>query len=142
MRALIAAFLFAAPTLAAPVPKELRKSGRLVGAWELTSMEQAGQVTTPAMIWRFENDRIDIRMKGDTGGPKSRTVFTRFDETTAPMEFDYDTAPEGPGRNILCIYEIRGDGLKLVMNYGDGGRPKELKAVGAAVLYVFKRVEE
>ena len=59
MRALIAACLFAAPTLAAPVPKELRKSARLVGAWELTSMEQAGQVTTPAMIWRFENDRID-----------------------------------------------------------------------------------
>ena len=127
--------------LAAPVPKELRKSDKLEGQWELVSLEARGRVVTPLkQRWRIEADKITIEGNLPNAALRPRPPLAiKVDAAASPRALDYNVGPA----QRPAIYEVDGDTLKILMNVTVADeRPKEMKPDDKTVLYVFQRVKE
>jgi len=142
MRPLIAVLLLAANASAAPVPKELKKSGSLDGLWEITAMEAFGQPRVALkQRWRIAGDTITVEQIVPNGAPRIRPhIAIKVDATTRPKSLDYNT---GKIALRLAIYEVDGDTLKILMAMTrKAERPKEMKPDETMTMYTFKRVKE
>ncbi len=143
MRAFAVVAVMAASVSAAPVPKELKKSGSLDGLWEITAMETFG-LSQPVVKqhWRIEGDKITVEQSVPNGAPRVRpAIAIKVDATATPKSLDYNTARVRATR--LAIYEVDGDSLRILMaGTGRAERPKEMKPDERMMLYTFKRVKE
>ncbi len=133
--------LTASSALAAPVPKEVLKSDKLEGLWEITLMELLGQPRVgPKQRWRFGGDSIVVEQIVPNAAARIRpAIVIKVDPAASPKALDYNL--KGPLPR-LAIYEVDGDTLKILMATQRTERPKEMKPDDSTVLYVFKRVKE
>ena len=133
MRPLALLLLFAAPVaLAAPVPKELKKSGlsRLVGSWK----QEAPDVNT----WKFSADGTAAIT--DKLGNKSVGIKFAIDPNTDPVTFDW-VCPWGKWYGVC---ELKGDAFAIYVRRSNGQptmRNMELKAAPGVEVYRFQRIE-
>ena len=131
MRPLALMLLFAAPAaLAAPVPKELRKSGlsRLVGSWK---QESPGVDNT----WKFSADGTATIT--DPMGRQTAGIKFAFDPNTDPIAFDW-VCPWGSWYGVC---ELKGDTFVTYLRSGKAAavRNTELKDPGVEA-YRFRRI--
>jgi uncharacterized protein (TIGR03067 family) len=121
------------------------KVDTLQGVWAAISVEEGGEAR-PAEVWRgtrftFKGDKLFIR--GGANAKKGEFACSfKLDRTRSPRYLDIIT-PEAGGMTLLCIYEVKGDELKVCcrLAQAEGGRPKKFETVrgSEAVLVVFKR---
>jgi uncharacterized protein (TIGR03067 family) len=122
---IILAFTLAIATLAGPPPQDTKK---IQGVWVPVKAEIGGQplkddfLTNTVLKLRFGKYEAVVGPMIDKGAYK-------LNEGAKPKTIDV-TGKEGPnaGRNIPCIYELRGDTLKVCYGLGDSGRPTEFKS--------------
>jgi RNA polymerase sigma factor (sigma-70 family) len=121
-----AALLLGAYLLAGPAGDKKGKSDKelLQGSWKLISAEMGGKKAEgeeldmmQKTLWVFKGDKLTVKFEGD---------FT-IDSTKDPKHLDY-VPRDGPEREkdktFRCIYEIKGDQLKIgVSAVPDGARP-------------------
>ena len=128
--------LLASPlALAAPVPKELRRSNAqaILGTWQLVVHSDRGQPPTPQSVkWRLEPDGKAFIMN-----PGDIAISYKLHPHDSPKGFDW----QWPTSMHLGLYAIEGDTLKVVITSVDSKiRPTELQA-GPGVIYCeFARV--
>ena len=144
MRLVTLALLLAASVAsAAPVPKEIRKAGKLDGLWEITSMEvfgKPGAILPQQHCWKIENGTITVvQAVPNAANFRRAPIAIKVDGSATPKSLDYNTGGATPRP---AIYEVDGDTLKILMNLRGNERPKEMKSDDSTVLYVFKRVKE
>lgn len=128
--------------LAAPVPKEIRKAGKLDGLWEIASIEVFGKPggIPPRQRWKIENGTITVEQIVPNAAVRPRpAIAIKVDDAVTPKSLDYNTGGATPRP---AIYEVDGDSLKIMMNLRGAERPKGMKSDDSTVLYVFKRVKE
>ena len=129
MRALAFVLLISAPAaVAAPVPKELKKTGGLEeigGAWVHPS-DGSG--------WKLEAD--GTAAIHNAGWPPKDGIRFAIDSNADPKTFDW-IAPWG---QYYGVYELKGDTLTLYLsNLAKEKRHRELKAGPGVEVYGFKR---
>ncbi len=144
MRALAILLLIAAPgAVAAPVPKELKKSDadRIVGLWTQTgSCNGGGNVNPPdGTSWKFEaGGKASIIQKG--GGAMRGDIKYAVDPAADPKAFDW-IAPWG---EWFGVYTLDGDSLTVYISSGKGKTGRNLipKTGPGIEMYSFKRIPE
>ena len=123
---LIASF----PALAAPVPKELRKSraSRIVGTW----LQDAPDVNT----WRFAADGTATIT--DRLGKKTAGIKYAIDDGADPLAFDW-VCPWGSWYGVC---ELKGDTFVTYLRSGKAAavRNTELKESPGVEAYRFRRI--
>jgi RNA polymerase sigma factor (sigma-70 family) len=113
----------------------------LQGTWTVVSAQVNGQAINPneeaAIKGKpvvFKGDKLIARHEGDY----------KLDETKTPRELDMIPS-EGPpgekGQTFRCIYELKGDDLKLTFNGPNQPRPKAFDEEGAMAL-VLRRAKQ
>ncbi len=141
MRALAFVLLIAAPAaLAAPVPKELRKSDlhRLAGTWANTGSCTGGVVIAPpdGSNWRFDTEGKAAIL--NAGQPPKEGIRFVLDSTTEPKSFDW-IAPWG---SWYGVYELKDNTFTIYLNSLGIEKRNRQAAVGPGVqMYSFKRSE-
>ena len=138
----LALLLAASVASAAPVPKEIRKAGKLDGLWEIASIEVFGKPggIPPRQRWKIENGTITVEQIVVNAAVRTRpAIAIKVDDAVTPKSLDYNTGGATPRP---AIYEVDGDSLKIMMSLRGNERPKDMKSDDSTVLYVFKRVKE
>jgi len=132
----LALLLLACPlALAAPVPKELKRTDAqaILGTWNMVKHSNNGAEPTPQNIkWRLEADgKASIMNPGDTA------IGYKLHPELSPKGFDW----QWPGSLYMGLYELDGDTLKVVITAGASTvRPTELKPAQGIIYCEFKRV--
>ncbi len=116
----LAILLFATPlALAAPVPKELKRSdeGAIVGTWRVVRYSAYNEERVlPVTLWRF-----DGAGKGQFSNHQSRQDMTYTliptENAKSPNGFDY----RWDHFMMKGLYRLDGDTLKIALN-NDGGK--------------------
>ena len=121
--------------LAAPVPKELKKTDAqaILGTWDMVSHSHNGGPAGPQTVkWRLEPEGKAFIMN-----PSDTAIAFKLHPELTPKGFDW----QWPNSMHLGLYELDGDTLKVVITAGNSTeRPTELKP-GPNVIYCeFKRV--
>ena len=139
MRSFALILLFAVPALAAPVPKELKRTdaARMIGMWVAVYEATGGHDLTNDQLWLFEPGRLYI---GGDGIPERKG--TRFE-----MELPRDGQPSRivmrRGPTLVCtgLYKFEDDNLYIV--YVSGTEcPKDFTPAGPRSIVILKRVPE
>ena len=131
MRALAFLLLIAAPTaVAAPVPKELKKSdmGLIVGVWE--------PIPANKSTWRFDADGKAAIL--NQNAPSAEGIKFAIDQTAQPKTFDWITT----WGEWYGVYDLDGDKLTIYISRKDAnkGRNLERKAGPGIEVYSFKKL--
>ncbi len=128
--------LLASPlALAAPVPKELKRTDAtaILGTWQMVVQSNSGGPATPeAVKWRLESDgKAFIMNPGDTA------IGYKLHPGLSPKGFDW----QWPTSLHMGLYELDGDTLKVVITSGASTvRPTELKPATGVIYCEFKRI--
>ena len=137
-RVAFALLLFAAPLVAAPVPKALKKAPvTLDGSWRWETQENNGKVS-PApngdfCLWRVAGDTMTLA--SEKGGMRDEPCkFVSETNADGVRTFDYTVNSNGYHRRGVC--ELDGDTLRVAWTTHD------TPAVPNGVVYVFKRVTD
>ena len=154
--ALLLPLAFAASAVAAPVPKEIKKTvPKLDGTWEVTEwFSQGNKINSSVTIrWTVDGEKLTIQrsnVKG-VGGLGGRAVSYSLvpvkDGPANALDYTLTYPNGGPApRSYPAVFEMDGDTLKVCYsssnpNGGAPERPTECKAAVGNILYVFKRVE-
>ena len=141
MRGLIVTLLLTPFASAAPVPKEVKKGVALEGTWEVVEFQMLGQVTNAysGARWKIGKDSMDIEYTATSGLAPVSNKRNATDTTTTPNSMDYTNYLV---QDRKAIFEIDGDKLTLCIPTDPPDRPKEFKANGTNLFYIFKRVKE
>ena len=135
MRSFALILLFAAPTLAAPVPKELKyrsDAACYVGTWDTVVSESNGKPYSKAR-WTFD-DKLKMTSNPLPGGVGGTSIWIiKIDPKQTPKTIDIGSYPG--------IYEIDGDDIKIAYTLG-GPRPTEVKSGNGVYYSVLRRVPE
>jgi uncharacterized protein (TIGR03067 family) len=128
--------LLAAPlVLAAPVPKELKRTDEqaILGMWDMVAHSSNGAPATPQTVkWRLESDG-----KAFILNPGESAIGYKLHPELSPKGFDW----QWPGSLHLGRYQLEGDTLKVVITSGASTvRPTELKPAADVIYCEFKRV--
>lgn len=120
-----------------PVLKDLQ------GRWQLTEFELGGgklsadEVKKLDWVLVIEGNRFSYWQKGKTGSSGRIAVdASQEPPTLVRVETDRD--------NDLwtwCLYELKGDALRLCQDVKGKGRPKEFKATADTTVVTFTRVK-
>jgi uncharacterized protein (TIGR03067 family) len=116
-----------------PSEKDLKL---LNGTWKVVSMVHNGKDIPNAEDHGITFDGENVTIKEPNGGSKGKC--TRLDPTKDPKEIDL--TPDGGGKKLQGIYELKGDELKLCLTRSDE-RPSrfESKEGSNSRLVVLKR---
>src|SRR5262245_16466269 len=106
-----ALFFIAALALAAAAQPDRKDAGRdeareLEGKWDLASRVEDGKVEEGRGTFVFKDDQVTFQV----GGGKERAVPFKLDTKKSPKWIDM-----GPKGEILGIYELKGDMLRLCL---------------------------
>ena len=139
LRALLVALLTAALAGAAPVPKELKKSGdSLEGLWwEARFNDTVHPDASSARRFSFNKDgTAGIHQ---TAGAKPYEYTYAVDRQTVPPSFTWESVS---GREkYRAVYRIEGDTLSIVFVEATKPLPREVKNGASTVYYELKRVK-
>ena len=149
MRTLLALFLFAAPLVAAPVPKALKKRPALDGVWQVVEWHSgnAQLQLTDEVLWKIDGETLAVEGK-NTATPAgfvanaNRTM--KKPEGGADNAIDYTILPTDGSRPSFrpSVFEVDGDTFTICLtDTHNGPRPAECKPSGDTVTYVLKRVD-
>jgi uncharacterized protein (TIGR03067 family) len=113
------------------------------GTWQMQTAELAGK-EFPEEIRK----NTKLVLKGDTYlvtiGKESDEGKCKVDSGKTPKELDI-IGGKGPnqGKTFLCIYELKGDTLKVCYDLSGKGRPKEFKTSPGTQLFLvtYQRVK-
>jgi uncharacterized protein (TIGR03067 family) len=124
-------------TVAAPGPKDKEKDKtpqKLDGAWVVEKIEGKGDKKEGEVTFTFADGKISIK-----AGGRDRAEDAAYTADAAKKPAEIDIKP-GKGQDVLGIYEIDGDTLKICFSAG-GARPTEFKADEGSrtILVVLKR---
>lgn len=130
--------LLLALSLAAPVPKEIKKADdttTLLGKWETVTADYSGKPGMTGAVFRFDADGA-----GGVTPPMTPTEISAkytLDSTSNPKRFEWAL---GSGGKSIGTYELNGDVLKVA--FGSNGKQPANAAPGADVsFYEMKRVK-
>ncbi len=120
--------------------EEKKELAKFLGAWAAESIQIGPKKTPDESVKLFK-----LMVEGDvwiarTSGEKRSKI--RLDPTKTPKELDLIDEVGGKERVIRCIYEFKGDTLRVCRPYMqiDAARPKKIEASGDFVgLTVWKR---
>lgn len=141
MRPLVVLLLVALPTLAAPVPKGLKKAPpqKPDGVWLLIEFSSDGAVPAPpksmALDWVIEGEFIHVGAKVEPAhGAKGPPNFTIVDQDRPNLR---------KWGSLPATFEVDRDGDTLRCCYAHDGRKEltECKPDKGIHYYVFKRVK-
>jgi uncharacterized protein (TIGR03067 family) len=133
-------FLIASFALAAAAQPDRKDAGKdeareLEGKWNIASLVEDGKVEEDRGTYVFKGDQVTFQI----GGGKERTGPFKLDTKKSPKWIDM-----GPKGEILGIYELKGDMLRLCILAGPGKkRPAEFKSTreGGETLIELKRAK-
>jgi uncharacterized protein (TIGR03067 family) len=147
VRTLVALLLFAAPLLAAPVPKALKAKppASLDGRWKMESQEANGKSGPPSErdynTWVVAGDTMHLVRDGDAtkeGVYPCRFVSDPRDD--GPRTFEYKVDQNGYHRRGVC--ELDGDTLRVAFSGDANTRPAAVQSSDTVTVYTFKRVPD
>lgn len=149
MRPALALLLIAAPLIAAPVPKALKRPpASLDGRWRVESHEENGRVMPPPKgdynLWVVAGDTMQLVREGDTtkeGVYPCRFVSEPRDD--GPRTFEYKVDSNGYHRRGVC--ELDGDTLRVAFGStadAAGQPPAAVKSGDGVTVYTFRRVTD
>ena len=127
--------------LSAPAPKEIPKkeSPKIEGEWLIQSAEGGEGKKIENVKFQFVDGKVLV-FEGKRDKPEE-AKFT-VDYTKKPCEINIDPSRGNlKEEQVLGIFEIDGDTLKLCFPKGGGERPKEFKGEGKNVFVTFKRLK-
>jgi len=138
--------LTVALVIAAPAPPEDKKdTDKIQGTWTVVSYK-VGKLKFSEedvkMTWVFKDDRLTIK---DNGNGEEGKIKIKMDSTRKPKTIDMISEAKTPdGKQILGIYELKDDDLKVCYGKEGGERPTEFatKAGSETTLIVLKREKE
>lgn len=114
----------------------LGRADELQGVWKPVEVELGGTKLPEAVFaaWRLELGKGTYALKG-AESPDSGTV--KVDTTKKPLTMDV-TGTDGPnkGKTFPCIYELKGDVLKICYDLSGKKRPEEFKTEKGTKLYL------
>ena len=137
MRTLLAFTLLGVSALAAPVPKELKRS-KIDGPWKVESLQLFGNA--PAFdendcYWTIgEDGALTRRGILNKDVPVASTVRLTFDFATNDFEY------RDPSTVFLGKFELSGDTLKLCLAKQGGERPSAVAPGASTYLWTLKRL--
>lgn len=144
MKTIVAiALLTAGISPAAPLPKELRNRSDdelIVGNWQVerTSIdgnEMRGKKNRKLII-RF--DTKGMRTVSDKEEVLNSGNYS-LDQSLAPRRIKWRT---WEGTELLCLYEMKDDKLKLVFVHGSAEIPKNLEPAKNLTIYTLSRIKD
>jgi uncharacterized protein (TIGR03067 family) len=149
--ALVVAAFASAATVAAPVPKDLKKKEvKLDGTWEVVEYHTNGVKvnSTVTIKWVIDGQNLTIE-RAAKGGAIGRPVNVSYSlvrpEGGAANALDYVlTYNNGanPPRTMPGVFELDGDSLKFCWSTAvSGDRPAGCAPAQGNFLYVFKRAD-
>lgn len=138
MKSFAVLMLFAAPALAAPVPKELKNNSSVEGLWWEARFNDTVN-SDPAKARRFSFNKDGTAGIHSTAGAKPHEYTYAVDTTTVPPSFTWNGA--GGRENYRAVYRIEGDTLFIVFENATSPLPKEVKRGLGQVYYELKRVK-
>jgi len=109
----------------------------LKGNWKVVSMVHNGKDLPNAEDHGITFDGENVTIKEPNGESKGKC--TRLDPAKDPKQIDL--TPDGGGKKLQGIYELKGDELKLCLTRSDSERPSrfESKEGSNSRLVVLKR---
>jgi uncharacterized protein (TIGR03067 family) len=112
------------------------KAADLQGTWKPVEIELGGVKLPEAAFaaWSLELGKGTYSLKG-AESPDSGTV--KVDASKNPATMDV-TGTDGPnkGKTFPCIYELKGDTLRICYDLSLKSRPKEFKTEKGTKLYL------
>jgi len=142
MRIAIVLLFAVSLSVAAPVPKEVKKSDAelLEGQWEVVMQDRGDGPKAPTgdvakYLWVFKEGKLHVGKAGDEGPPR----VLKLDPTASPKELDFGW---GEAAMNPAIYKIDEDTLTICHGWHGQKRPTEFKGEGDGKrdCYVLKRV--
>jgi uncharacterized protein (TIGR03067 family) len=135
--ALVFASLAVTVAMAAQETANDKDKKALQGKWKVVSITRGPDILTPTdRYWAFEGEIV----KTNTAEKPVSSTFT-IDAGKSPKAIDMKYKELG---SRLCIYELKGDDLKLcLIDVSGAPRPKEFSSTdkNGQTLMVFKRVK-
>jgi uncharacterized protein (TIGR03067 family) len=129
----------ALPSVAAPVPKGIKKTAppTVVGEWREMTADADGQPIEPptGYTWRFDADGTATVI-----WPNGTAVAAEYklDPAQTPSTYDW-TLPQHNAR-FVGVYELKGDTLRSAVVSAGQERPTEVRPGGKAEYRVFVRL--
>lgn len=139
MRTAVALFFAVSLSMAAPVPKVVKKADDatlLEGRWESVTIDTGGGTRADTTWWLDVKDGKLSTGCGKTTGYVGRTV--KLDPTATPKQIDIDDLS---GNFILTVYQLEGDTLTWSESSSNTRRPPALETTGGFNVFVFKRAK-
>ena len=137
--------LLAAVSVAAPVPKALKKSATLDGRWEATTLRASGNAfnRSDPWVWDIDGDAVTRHLRQKDGsllGDGTATLVRP--DAMQPFEVDY-LVPSGK-ESVLFRARVEVSGDELVINFANVNdpRPPDMTELKNGYFYRFKRVEK
>ncbi len=143
------AILSVSPLLAAPVPKEVKKTAKMDGIWEVTERHLSGirDDSMSPIRWTIDGESLGIEHQGKDGFRRIAGSTYRLVKPEGGLAntIDYKHTPDDkdiPLSIFRSLFELNGDTLKICLPNAVQNRPTECKPSSITVFYVFKRVKE
>ena len=131
MRTLLSLALFCTSATAAPVPKELKKQGSIVGVWKLESFTTGGdasEVVASETEWKIDKNFVFSR----------NLIRTQLKIDAVTEEIDWSMGES----TLYGRYEIRGDQLTICLSKKNLPRQTTCVANPNNFVWVLRRIEK
>ncbi len=143
MRFAVLSVLVVGSVVAAPVPKELRKTDdakAVLGTWKAHALSVNGrpEQVIATHTFRLEPDGRSHTLFGD--GQRSDWTYT-LDPTTTPKRMTWVGAGTGNNVTFQCVFEVSGDTMKLGFIGNGKTAPAKVEPGPDLTLYEMKRVK-
>jgi uncharacterized protein (TIGR03067 family) len=149
MRTLVTLLVFAAPLVAAPVPKALKKADALGGEWQVVEWHLDGErmQLSDDIRWVIDGEQVAVAGKKEAVPVGFQSDVTRQIKRTEGGEanaVEYIMTPTDGGRPTVrpAVIELTADTFKLCMtDMHNGPRPTACAPAVGTIMFVLKRVE-
>ena len=134
--ALLAVAFAALPLAAAPVPKEIKKEGKLEGTWKVESIVIFGQPSTESLYWTIDAEGNLVR-HSDPIAPANAGRSIVLKQDPGVKSLDYVSGQ----MTFLGVYRLGGDTLEFCLAKQGEERPAAIAATPLTYLWTLKRVK-
>jgi uncharacterized protein (TIGR03067 family) len=133
---IVLVFVVAAGTLATLAADEPSDGKAIEGTWLPTKAELAGQPWSEAQVKSFFLKLSDGKYEVSVEGQLDRGTYT-LDPKSSPKAMTI-TGTDGPnkGKTFLCIYELRGDTLRVCYDLSGKKTPTAFATAKGTPLYL------
>ncbi len=154
MRSILVFAALCSTSAAAPVPKELKKGGELVGAWKFEKVIIDGRTVVESgsgMLWVIDrNNDLSYQLTPPDDAPPPiakpalpngwavATVVENRKMKFDPIRNEFDHTGDASAR--LGRYELRGDTLTVCLGFPGSPRPASVNVVEKTQIWTLKRV--